>query len=92
MKAAPADVEVTLDPTFGDYRVEPVWAGVDRPRTGGWSVRTRADAERLERAIRAGVVFADARVVTDVNGQTYIQAERRVMGKYFDADLRALGF
>lgn len=67
---------------------------VDRPYTGGWLFpkRHRALAERLVRAINAGVVFYDQQVVTDVNGKTFVQAWSRVYGKRANADLKRLGF
>lgn len=73
--------------------VRPVWADVDRPITSGWEVPSRALADRLERAILAGAVHADAKVATDINGQTYVAANSsRVLGRRMNADLKRLGF
>ena len=72
--------------------VEPVWQGVDRPNTGGWVVKDRTTAKRLEACIRDGNCFSSTRLAVDVNGQTYVATTALVMAKYMNADLRRLGY
>jgi hypothetical protein len=90
---APADLVEFLPKSHTNWMtVTPVWAGVDRSTVGGWQVTSRSIAERLSRAILAGVVFPDAHVATDVNGRTYAGGHSRVSAKYANADLKRLGF
>ncbi len=86
----PTSVEVTKRPD--GYLVEPVFANVDRPKTGGWVVRTKALAARLEAALRSGVVYERTEVKEDVNGHTYVDTTAKVMGRYMNADLKRLGY
>lgn len=76
------------------WTVSPIWAGVDRPRTGGWRFgpRHKALAERLRRAILAGVVYEDPTAATDVNGKTFVVARTTVLARQANADLARLGF
>lgn len=67
-------------------------AGVDRPCTYGISVRRGSLANRLVKAINAGVVMADAHIATDVHGQTYVAATCRVLGRRLNADLKRMGY
>ncbi|MBM4469831.1 hypothetical protein GS982_20545 [Rhodococcus hoagii] len=76
----------------GTVHVSPSWHGVDRPDTGGYAVRDRRTADRLVAAIRAGVVYTNPTIVTDVNGKTFVSADRAVYGRTLRADLRRLGF
>jgi hypothetical protein len=83
---------VTPDPEYG-FSVRGVWGGVevDIPDTPGYLIRDRKLAERLAAAIRAGVVFVDPEVKTNVNGKTYVNARSTVLGRMVNADLRRLG-
>lgn len=72
--------------------VHPVYAGVDRTEGSGWVVKDRTMADRLTRALRAGVAAPNPTVKVDVYGQTYVSAEHAVMGRRMNADLRRLGF
>jgi hypothetical protein len=74
------------------WEVHPIWADVDRPDVGGWLVRGEKLARRLERAIRAGAALGPAVVMTDIHGQTYVNAPHKVMGRHLNADLRRLGY
>ena len=65
---------------------------LDRPSTYSISVGTWPLAERLVKAIHAGVVFPDPKVKTDVYGKTYVEATCKVMGRYLNADLKRLGY
>jgi hypothetical protein len=86
----------TLIPTAvteqGEYgpTVYAEWTGVDRPRTYG--IVAGKHAARLARAINAGVVFHDPKVITDVDGNTFVSAASRVRGRTLNADLKRLGF
>lgn len=87
---------VTPDPDYG-WRVSVRWTAngperLDRTDGHGYAVRTRALADRLARAIDAGVVFYDLGIAVDVNGQTYVSSRSHVLGRYANADLRKLGF
>jgi hypothetical protein len=86
-----AHVEVVPEPGSNYVCVYAIWKGVDRPKTHG-IVCTKPNAKRLERAIRAGVVFADTEIRTDVDGNTYAQTSHEVMGKYLNSGLRKLGY
>ena len=76
----------------GAYSVHPVWAGVDRPDTGGMVVRGMPIARRLERAIRAGSAYVPRGINVDNQGRSYVETEARVLGRMLNADLRRLGF
>jgi hypothetical protein len=92
----PVDVTIERRPEpgtfFSTWSVSPIWGGVDRADVGGWAVGTEALALRLKAACLAGVVHYDTRIAEDVNGNTYVANTRRVMAKYANADLKALGF
>ncbi len=49
-------------------------------------------AERLARAINAGVVFTNPVTKLDVRGETYVSHDYAVSGKHLNSDLRRLGF
>lgn len=70
------------------------WSGgpLDRPYTGGWYVPNMKLAERLVRAIDAGVVHVERTLARDINGATYVAARALVLGRYLNADLKRLGF
>lgn len=72
--------------------VHPVWADVDRPLGTGIVVPSHHVATRLVRAMRAGVVFHNTRVVRDVHGQSYVSVEHTVRARTLNADLIRLGF
>lgn len=98
ISTVPASVEVTKyeDPTgfYAEqaYTVSPVWAGVDRPNVGGIVVLSAKDAGRLTAAYLSGKAFESAEIKTDVYGNTYVCTSGRIMGRYLNADLKALGF
>lgn len=72
------------------------WHGwpLDRPDTGGWGLKRtdRALAERLVRAVNAGAIYGPAEVRLDVNNQTYVQADARLLARLMNSELRRLGF
>jgi hypothetical protein len=77
--------------------VTALWEGaekVDRNHVYGMilSKTKRALAERLVRAIEAGVVISDLAIKTDVNGNTYVGSKSNVLGRTLNADLKRLGF
>lgn len=83
----------------GDIHVDTVWTGVplDRPNTGGWLIggndaRKNKLADRLVRAINAGAVHTNVTIATDIYGQTYVTANRNILGRMMNADLNRLGF
>jgi hypothetical protein len=85
-----ADITPDAD---GGFHVNVIWdAPVDRPCTRGYLMRNRKIADRLAAAINAGAVYVDPEIRTDINGHTYVQARSLVLGRYANADLRALGF
>lgn len=86
------DVQPTDDARY--VSVRPYWdadGNLDRHDGIGMQV-PRSVAPRLVRAIEAGAVFTSPVVLTDVDGRTYVHAERHVMAKYASADLKRLGF
>lgn len=79
--------------------VQVSWSGpeaLDRPSTGGWlfDESQRRTAERLCAAINAGVVYKNPRMVRDVNGRSYVQAEQTQFfhKRHMNSSLRAVGF
>lgn len=96
MTTAPALAEVAIETAHDRLVVGPVWKGVDRPYTGGVGLPNspsgRALAQRLKKAIEAGVAFKPEGVQTDANGKTYVVAHAGVIGRRLSADLRRLGF
>lgn len=76
--------------------------GIDRPDGYGISTgrtdtparrkRALALAERLKRAVDAQAVMHDLHVRRDVNGNTYVAASSRILGRHLNADLKALGY
>lgn len=79
--------------------VDVMWEGepLDRPSTGGFGfARTPHNltlARRLARAIEAGAVYSNPRVVRDVNGATYVQASNlHYLHRHSNASLWKLGF
>jgi hypothetical protein len=73
-----------------------VWHGadLDRPHTDGWSlaINKMSLAMRLKKAVDVGAVFQNPKIVTDINGKTYVSAEGHLMGRYLNAELKRLGF
>ena len=93
--ATPTLVDVEIKPdrlNQGRVSVCPIWGGVDRPNTGGWGGLKESVAQRLAKAIKAGVVCSNPRIVTDVNGKTYVEYDGFIMARYMNADLKRLGF
>lgn len=80
----------------GDIRVVVTYdaPGLDRKDGYAWGLpaRHRALADRLVRAIEAGVVLGDPEIRTDVNGNTYVSATSRILARMMNAELRRLGF
>jgi hypothetical protein len=67
---------------------------VDRRDLIGFGLRAKDTvlAERLQRAILAGVVFTPATVGLDKTGRAYIVTSTKVSGRHLNADLKRLGF
>lgn len=77
----------------GSYIVRPVWQGVDRPITTGYSCGTNEQlADRLADAILCGAALTSPEVVTDCNGQTYVSAEFQIRMRYAGSELAKLGY
>jgi len=83
----------------GYLRAEFHWAGapLDRPRSHAISLgkdtpRARKLADRLAAATAAGAVHRNPTIKTDVNGNTYVQADCMVIGRTLNAGLKRLGF
>lgn len=90
----PLRVEINEDNS--SIHINPIWAGVDRPNTGGWCVPNDAKgkklAKRLAAAIMAGACAKFQKVSTDRNGKTYVSCGHEVIGRRINADLKRLGF
>lgn len=89
---APTLVSIRVEPQTGNFAsVTPVWSGVDRPESSGWSVPKKL-VDRFVTAIKAGVIFDRVAVQTDVNGKTYVATGCRVLLRHLNADLKKIGF
>lgn len=86
----------TIEKEANSYTVWTDWVGnkpLDRSRTFGISTGSNKRlADRLARAINDGAVFYNPVIKSDVAGNTYVSADRRVMGRYLNADLKRLGY
>lgn len=58
----------------------------------GLDATHRKLAERLVKAIEAGVVFPNPKLAVDVRGRTYVSCGLTVVGRRMNADLCRLGF
>ena len=79
----------------GEIFVRSQWssdAPLDRTDGVGWVVKDPKIADRLVRAIEAGVVFKNAKIVLDAHGKSFVTAPATVLGRTLNADLRRLGF
>ena len=76
------------------FKVSADWSvtGVDRPVTSSVVVTTKKVAERLARAIEDGVAYSYRGILTDINGQTYVDQAHNVMARRANADLNRLGY
>lgn len=90
------------DPDGLTWLVRVVWSGpepIDRPEVGGWafdgsSPRQRSLAERLVRAVNGGAVYAEPKLVRDVNNHTYVRARETQFfhKRHLDKSLKAVGY
>jgi hypothetical protein len=87
----PTDVEVTERPD-GSISVHPIWSNVDRVNGSGWLVGNMRMADRLRRALLAGVVYSATEIMTDVNGKTLVHGTSKILARHMNADLRKLGY
>lgn len=87
-----ASVDIYEDDT--GLVIRQMWAGVDRPEGYAMGLRysDKALAERLRRAMLAGVACPGIGVRRDVLGKTYVATELNVIGRRLNADLKRLGF
>lgn len=77
----------------GGLLVQPVWADVDRPISGGYCCGLSSVlAERLKRAMIDGPVFSETTLKTDCNGKTYISANLVIRMRCANADLNRIGY
>lgn len=78
----------------GKYTVWPYVTNVnvDRPQGVGYGGLSLTLARRMAVAIKAGAVFYDHTLRVDVNGNTYVNASTRVLGRTANADLKRLGY
>lgn len=75
--------------------VRATWPHAGTDRTEGLGINcgmNRSLATRLAAAMTAGVVFARHTIKTDIEGNTFVSAERVVMGRTLNADLKRLGY
>lgn len=74
--------------------VKPYWvADVDIDQPWGLGISVKAEVvPRLEAAMRAGVVFPNATIKTDVDGKTYVASNSEIIGKFANSQLKELGF
>lgn len=91
----PFTVEARIVDARDGFKVEVHWdhpSGLDRPKTYSILVGSKKLAERLARAIEAGVVVTNPSLATDIDGNTFVACDHNVMGRTLDADLKGLGF
>ena len=93
-----APAVVTQEPT-GEFTVRVQWQpqpDLDRLDCYAWScgkARTAAAlAERLRRAVDAGVVVIPTSKFTDINGARGWHSRCNILARIMNADLRRLGF
>lgn len=88
------DVTITAEDEMPDvFTVRPMWGGVDRPEGTGYAVRGMKLARRLEAALRAGAVYRDLSIKTDIYNQTYASTTgSQILGRTMNADLTRLGY
>ena len=72
------------------------WSGekLDRPHTSGYLLGRKKMklALRFKRAVEAGAIYSNPKIVKDVNGKTYVQAEGFIMARHMNAELKKRGF
>lgn len=84
--------------SFTWLSVEPVWEGVDRPNTGGYSVgkvgpKAMGLATRLQAAIESGMIWLNPpELKTDIHGKTYVNAHIRLSMRKLNSELKKFGF
>lgn len=84
--------EIKPDSTPGYFVVRAYFSGVDRPEGTGFVVKGKPLAERLKRAMEAGVVHTDLHALFDRNGKTFASHRTHVLARMMNADLKRLGF
>lgn len=84
------EVQKAINSKHKYFSICPVWSDVERPNTGGWLVKEKYK-DRMVRAILAGVVCTNPRIVKDYHNRTYVQYDSKVH-KNTNADLKKLGF
>jgi len=90
MKVSLKEVSVRVDGAA--FIVGPVWEGVDRSYTHGWEVKEKL-VKRLVAALEGEAAkVTDPKVMTDINGKTYVSFDLPVMGRTMNADLKRLGY
>ena len=87
-------VEKSEDGIGSYYLVSPVWTGVDRPNTGGYSCgRNLSLARRLQTAIASGKLWLkEPQKKIDVNGNSYVCADIKISMRRANSELQKLGF
>jgi hypothetical protein len=88
----PVLTDVEVEPGEHGFKVTPVWAGVDRPRSYSVWVTSEKNANRLKAAIFAGVAITVRGILMDVHGQTYADTQNHFLGRRLNADLKRLGY
>ena len=87
---------VTYSDGYSAVKIDWSALKVDRPITysisTGHGARGYRLGERLKAAIEAGAAVKYKRIVKDDDGETYVDADVLVMGKYLNADLTRLGY
>lgn len=85
-------VEIEIDGA-GRQIVVPYWANVDRPVTQKFNCGFKPKlAERLQRAWEDGAAYEYAQLRHDVNYNSYIACDSKVLMRIANADLKRLGY
>lgn len=87
-------IAIETDADMLTVRVTYTAPGLDRTDGAAWGLKLthRALAERLVRAIEAGVILSEPQIRTDIHGRTYVSVSSSILARMMNAELRRLGY
>lgn len=93
----PTITHVTVTPSpinqfKNNWEVCPYWSDVKRPQGLSYIVIHQKTAEALRKCILEGRWFGPAKVVTDVNGDSFASAEGAANGRRVQSQLKKMGY
>jgi len=85
---------VEIKDTGEYFLVSPIWCGVDRPNSGGYSTGKNLKlALRFMKFLQSGSAWSsEPEVCVDVNKQTYVNASLKISTRILNAELKRLSF